>query len=89
MSLTKKSDLLKHTHHLLTVANGVNTSGTTYLKTAPTFLETRLHKVAKDVVSGHLPLPKAHRTPTKVDGIIRFAEAPATIVERVRQVKKK
>ena len=47
------------------------------LKTAPASLDPLLHSIAQDVVNGRLRIPAAHRTKTKIDGLVRFARAKA------------
>ena len=76
MPLTKAA-LRKHRHHIETLARGVKHERDYVLKTAPASLDPLLHSIAVDVVNGKLRLPAAHRTKAKVDGLIRFAKAPA------------
>ena len=71
-----KAALNKHRHHLETLARGSKHERDYVLKTAPASLDSLLHSIAVDTVNGRLNLPAAHRTKTKVDGIIRFAKAP-------------
>ena len=72
-----KASLQKHSHHLLTLAQGAKHERDYMLKHAPASLDPLLHSIAKDVVSGMLSLPKQHRTNSKIDGLIKFANAPA------------
>ena len=71
--LQTKAALQKHAHHLLTLSQGSKAEREHVLKTAPASLDPLLHSIAVDVVNGKLRLPAAHRTKTKIDGLIRYA----------------
>ena len=70
-----KAALLRHKHHLETLARGAKHERDYVLKTAPGSLDPLLHSIAMDVVNGRLTLPVAHRSKQKVDGLVRFARA--------------
>ena len=70
-----RAALLKHQHHLMTLANGAKHERDYVLKTAPASFNTLLHSIAMDVVNGKLSIPPTHRTKPKIDGIVRFAGA--------------
>ena len=70
-----KASLLKHKHHLETLARGAKHERDYVLKTAPASLDTLLHSIAVDTVKGKYKLPKEHRTQPKINGLIRFAES--------------
>ena len=53
------------------------------LKTAPASLDPLLHGIAVDAVNGRLRIPTAHRTKPKIDGLVRFAGAPAQTRKRM------
>ena len=72
-----KAALLKHKHHIETPARGAKHERDYVLETAPASLDPLLHSIAVDVVNGKLRLPAAHRTKRKIDGLVRFAKAPA------------
>ena len=71
------SALRKHKHHLETLARGAKHERDYVLWTAGTSLDPLLHSIAVDTVNGRLRIPTAHRTKTKIDGLGRFARAPA------------
>ena len=72
-----KSALRKHKHHIETLARGAKHERDYVLRTAPASLDPLLHSIAVDAVNGRLRIPTAHRTKTKIDGLVRFARAPA------------
>ena len=72
-----RAALNKHRHHLETLYRGSKPEREYVLKTAPASLDTLLHSIAVDTVNGRLNLPAAHRSKQKVEGLIRFAKAPA------------
>ena len=73
-----KAALNKHCHHIETLARGSKHERDYVLKTAPASLDSLLHSIAVDTVNGRLNLPTAHRSKQKVEGLIRFANAPVT-----------
>ena len=69
--------LQKHKHHIETLARGAKHERDYVLRTAPASLDPLLHSIAVDAVNGRLRIPTAHRSKTKIDGLVRFARAPA------------
>ena len=78
-----KAALQKHRHHLETLARGAMHERDYVLKTATASLGLLLHCIAVDVVNGRLSLPATHLTKHKVDGHIRYANAPASQQKRM------
>ena len=72
-----KAALQKHKHHIETLARGAKHERDYVLRTAPASLDPLLHSIAGDAVNGRLRIPAAHRTKTKIDGLVRYARAPA------------
>ena len=72
-----RAALRKHKHHIETLARGKPYERAFVLKTAPASLDPLLHSIAVDAVNGRLHIPVAHRTKTKIDALVRYANAPA------------
>ena len=72
-----RAALRKHKHHIETLARGKPHERDYVIKTAPASLEPLLHNIAVKAVNGRLHIPVAHRTKTKIDKLVLYANAPA------------
>ena len=75
--MPSKDVLKKHRHHLETFYRGAKHERDYVLKTAPASLDNVCHAIAVDAVRGKIPVPAAHRTKNKIDGLVRYANASA------------
>ena len=72
-----KALLRKHKHHIETLARGKPHERAYVIKTAPASLEPLLHNIAVEAVKGRVHIPVVHRTKSKIDKLVRYANAPA------------
>ena len=78
-----KSALQKHRHHIETLARGAKHERDYVLKTAGASLDPLLQSIAVDAVNGRLRIPTVHRTKSKIDDLVKFANADAAQRKRM------
>ena len=83
MPQTRKAALQKHKQHIETLADGAKHERDYVLKTAPASLDPLLHNIAVDAVNGVVPIPQKHRTESKIDDLVKFANADAAQRKRI------